>query len=117
MLTEAPSPDVLKSHMGSSTMMAWNTICAFIDQNYDMEPSWNYGGKHGKYVLRFKKGGKTICTLYVRDNQLGCWMIFGQNERDKFERSRSDFTDEVRSIYDAGHYLSRWKVGHVGGLG
>lgn len=58
MLTEAPSPDVLKSHMGSSTMMAWNTICAFIDQNYDMEPSWNYGGKHGKYVLRFKKMAK-----------------------------------------------------------
>jgi len=100
MLTEAPSPDVLMSHMGSNAIMAWNKICDFMDQNYDMEPLWDYGGKYGKYVLRFKKGGKTICTLYVRDNQFGCWMILGQNERDKFERSRDDFTYEIQSIYD-----------------
>lgn len=37
-------------------------------------------------------------------------MIFGQNERDKFERSRSDFTDEVRSIYDAAtiYHDGKW---------
>ena len=103
MLTELPLAEELKNCMGSKAITAWNKICDFIGQNYDMESLWDKGGKYGKYVLRFKKGGKTLCTLYVRDDQFGCWIILGQNERDRFEKSRDDFTDEFQNIYNAAN--------------
>ncbi|MHA6530781.1 DUF3788 domain-containing protein [Paenibacillus sp. BAC0078] len=103
MLTPIPSQTTLQEHLGSSAMIAWDAIADFIDQNYEMDSLWSNGGKYGKYVLRFKKSGKTLCTLYVRDNQFGCWVIFGKAEREKFEKDRVLFSDEVQRIYDAAH--------------
>ncbi|BCJ94451.1 hypothetical protein acsn021_20200 [Anaerocolumna cellulosilytica] len=103
MLTEVPSTEVLLSHLGSTAITAWNAICDFIDQNYNMELFWDNGGKYGKYVLRFKKSGKTLCTLYVKDKQFECWIILGKTERDKFELERNNFMEEIQTIYDATH--------------
>jgi hypothetical protein len=110
MLIEAPSPDILLSCLGDTAMRAWNEICDFIHRNYDMESLWDNGGKYGKYVLRFKKAGKTLCTLYVQDNQFGCWIIFGKSERDKFEEKRAIFTDKIRTLYDdtAVYHDGKW---------
>lgn len=100
MLTETPSREELKSRLGTRAFAAWMKICDFIDQNYETELLWGSGGKYGKYVLRFKNGAKTLCTLYVRENQFGCWVILGQVERDRFEESRAAFSYEIRNIYD-----------------
>lgn len=110
MLTEIPSSETLENCMGSKAITAWNKICDFIDRNYDTRLFWDNGGKYGKYVLRFKKGGKTLCTLYVRDIKFGCWIIFGQTERDKFERSRDAFSEEIKNIYDAtdNYHDGKW---------
>ncbi len=101
MAIEAPSRDELLLHLGSTAMQTWNALCDFIDQNYEMEALWDNGGKYGEYVVRFKKSGKTLCTLYVRDRHFGCWIIFGKNEREKFENEKSIFTTETQNIYDA----------------
>lgn len=45
-----------------------------------MDRVWDNGGKYGKYVLRFQKSKKTLCTLYIRDNQLGVWITNGSVE-------------------------------------
>ena len=65
-----------------------------------MERSWNNGGKKWIYEYKYRKGGKTLCSLYVRENCLGFMIIFGKDECLKFEESRESFSAEIQEIYD-----------------
>ena len=43
---------------------------------------------------------ETLCSLYARNNCAGFMIIFGKDERTKFEESRESFSAEVQKIYD-----------------
>lgn len=55
---------------------------------------------NGRDELKFRRGGKTILTIYIRDDQYDFLVIFGKHERDKFEEQRNDFPKMIRDIYD-----------------
>lgn len=64
----------------------------------------------GKYVadevgndkdeLKFRRGGKTILTIYIRDDHYDFLVIFGKAEREKFEAQRESFPQSICDIYD-----------------
>ena len=62
----------------------WNKLCALIDEKYEMERLWNKGGKAWTYEYKYRRGGKTLCALYARENCIGFMIIFGKDERAKF---------------------------------
>ena len=66
----------------------------------DMEQIWNNGGKKWTYEYKFRKGGKTLCAFYFKDNTLGFMIIFGKDERIRFEEIRSELSSEVLETYD-----------------
>lgn len=55
---------------------------------------------NGKNELKFRRGGKTVLTIYVRENSYDFLLIFGKAERDLFEAKRSEFPQEIEAIYD-----------------
>ena len=57
----------------------------------------------GKDTLRFKRGGKTILTIYIREGRYDFHIILGKAEREKFEQQRSTFSKKVNDIYDNTH--------------
>ena len=71
-----------------------------ITKLYDMEQIWNNGGKKWTYEYKFRKGGKTLCAFYFNDNTLGFMIIFGKDERTRFEEIRSELSSEVLETYD-----------------
>ena len=71
-----------------------------ITKLYDMEQIWNNGGKKWTYEYKFRKGGKTLCAFYFNDNTLGFMIIFGKDERIRFEEIRSELSSEVLETYD-----------------
>ena len=54
----------------------------------------------GNDTLRFRRGGKTILTIYIRDDRYDFHVIFGKAEREKFENVRHEFSQELQDIYD-----------------
>ncbi|MEA4816079.1 MAG: DUF3788 domain-containing protein [Lachnospiraceae bacterium] len=100
MLEKIPSPEEINLLIGPDKFKAWNDICSMIDGLYDMEHQWNSGGKAWKYEYKYRRGGKTLCALYARDNCAGFMIIFGKDEREKFEGNRRNYSEEVRQIYD-----------------
>ncbi len=100
MLETIPSAEEMAILVGGPLYDIWNKLNAFIEEKYDMECSWNTGGKAWKYEYKYRRGGKTLCALYARKNCVGFMVILGKNERLKFEADRGQYSKEVQRIYD-----------------
>ena len=100
MLDIIPSAEEMELLVGKSRYDIWNKIVALIEEKYDMDRSWNTGGKAWNYEYKYRRGGKTLCALYARENCVGFIIIFGKEERLKFEADRDNYSKEVQRIYD-----------------
>lgn len=98
-----PTAEEIATLVGNSLFEIWNELCALLDENYDMERLWNQGGKAWKYEYKYRRGGKTLCALYTRENCVGFMIVLGKDERAKFEAEKESYSKEVREIYDDTH--------------
>ena len=110
MLDTIPTPEELTALVGASRYDVWNKLCASIDEKYDMECLWNTGGKAWKYEYKYRRGGKTLCALYARENCVGFMVILGKDERLAFEADRENYSEEVQALYDAAqtYHDGKW---------
>lgn len=99
MLDRIPGEEELTALVGKSLYEVWNQLCALIDETYDMDRQWNQGGKAWKYEYKYRRGGKTLCALYARENCIGFMVILGKEERLKFEAEKENYSKEVQEIY------------------
>lgn len=104
--------DELSNLVSKPLYEVWNKLVALIDENYDMERLWNSGGKVWKYEYKYRRGGKTLCSLYARENCIGFMVIFGKDERTKFEADRVDYLEETRVVYDQAktYHDGKWMM-------
>lgn len=103
MLDTIPNNEEMTALVGQSLYDVWNRLCALIDENYDMERLWDKGGKEWKYEYKYRRGGKTLCALYARENCVGFMVVLGKDERLKFETDKERYSKEVQKIYDNTH--------------
>ena len=90
----------LEKLVGSDKVNTFYDIVDEITKLYDMEQIWNKGGKKWTYEYKFRKGGKTLCAFYFKDNTLGFMIIFGKEERTKIEEMRNEISPSILEIYD-----------------
>lgn len=100
MLDKIPGKEDMTALVGQPLYEVWQQLCAVIDEKYEMERLWNKGGKAWTYEYKYRRGGKTLCALYARENCIGFMIIFGKEERAKFEAGRSNYSESVQKIYD-----------------
>lgn len=96
----APSQSTMTELLGQSLFEVWQSLCAAIEARYEMERVWNAGGKKWTYEYKYRRGGKTLCCLYARKNCVGFMVIFGKDERTKFEDMWHTLSDTVCKQYD-----------------
>ncbi len=90
----------IKKMLGEQCYKMFERLDGFITDNYNVNKVWAKGGKYGNACLRYSKSGKTLCTVYLREKQLGIWVILGKEERNRFEAQKEQFSAEVREKYD-----------------
>ena len=100
MLDKVPNAEEMTTLVGQSLYDVWNKLCALIDEKYEMERLWIKGGKAWTYEYKYRRGGKTLCALYAREKCIGFMIIFGKDERARFEAERNDYSQQVQKIYD-----------------
>ena len=107
---EPVKDEELKSILSPELFTLWTSIIAKIDSAYDMEKEWDKGGKAAKYVLRFRRGGKTLVSLFPNDSAIGLMVIYGKDERAKFEAQQADFSSKVVSEYHSAktYHDGKW---------
>lgn len=110
MLERIPTGEEMTALIGEQLYSVWIALCKQIDANYDMECMWNSGGKAWTYEYKYRRGGKTLCALYAREDCFGFMVILGKIEREKFEAERENFSKEVQEIYDSAttYHDGKW---------
>lgn len=74
---------------------AFIKIVGFIRSYYVMDEFWD-----GKDELKFRRSGKTLVTIYIKDGFFTILLIFGKQEREMFEQTCSNYSDVVKSYYN-----------------
>ena len=112
MLNTPPAAEELTNLIGKSLYDVWNGFVSLLDENYDMERIWDSGGKAWKYEYKYRRGGKTLCALYARENCIGFMVIFGKDERTKFEEERDCYSKETQAVYDKAqtYHDGKWMM-------
>ena len=100
MAVEIPKEEEMTALVGEALYGTWKELCAVIEAHYDMDRLWNQGGKAWKYEYKYRRGGKTLCALYARENCVGFMVILGKGEREKFAAVRETFTEKTQRAYD-----------------
>ena len=56
-----------------------------------MERGWN---------VKFKKAGKSLCTIYPRESYFTVLLVVGRKEKEPFEERMQEWTERMQEIYD-----------------
>jgi len=96
-----PTNQELNEMLGAEKYKVWAAVCNLIESLYEMEilrknTNWN----NWKYEHKYRRGGKTLCTLYSNEKGFMIQIVFGKEERAKFENEQHIYSDEVQSIYN-----------------
>ena len=110
MLNTIPSQEELAALVGEPLYDVWKKLCALIEEAYDMDRLWDKGGKAWDYEYKYRRGGKTLCALYARENRVGFMIILGKDERAKFEADRENYAKEIQARYDGAktYHDGKW---------
>lgn len=114
MLEKVPVAEDMAVLLGLQLYNVWKELCTIIDEKYEMDHLWAKGGKTWNYEYKYRRGGKTLCTLYARENDIGFLIIFGKEERAKFEVIRENLSEDVQKIYDESktYHDGKWVMYH-----
>lgn len=76
-------------------------LCTDMEEHYHIKPrvefsrcSWEYG-----WNIKFKKSGKSLCTLYPRENYFTVLVVVGEKERERVEAILPGLSLEIQKIY------------------
>ena len=103
MLDNIPSQSTMTELLGQSLFEVWQALCSTIDEKYEMDQLCDAGGKNWTYEYKYRRGGKSLCSLYAKDNCIGFMIIFGKDERTKFEEIRDTLSTAVCRQYGFQH--------------
>ncbi len=81
----------------------WGELKEHIEENYNSAPESGYSRCSGApgWNLKYKKGGKALCTIYPDDGFFTCLISVSPAMEQAFEGLYPTFSEHIRELYDA----------------
>jgi len=99
-LERIPSAEEMQELLGEELFCVWEKLTSAIDEKYEMDRLWDKGYHDWRYEYKYRRGGKTLVTLYAKERTIGVQIIFGKDERVKVEANRENLSDQALRAYD-----------------
>ncbi len=79
----------------------WDDFCKFMKCNYNVVPKFEFSKCSLEYGwnVKFKKGSRSLCTVYPRENYFTVLIVIGVKEKNKVEEVLYSFSPYIRKIY------------------
>ncbi len=74
-----PSVNELRNALGSRYPL-WQMLVTFLQENYALTGEWNFGGIKYGWNLFYRKGGKTLVTLYPQAKSFITQIVLGREQ-------------------------------------
>ena len=95
-----PASEQIHAHIGSPL---WDEFCTFLESTYSVQPCIEYSQCSGApgWNVKYKTGGRSLCTLYPREGYFTCLVSIGSKESMEAELLLSICTEYVQELYQA----------------
>jgi len=105
-----PTEDEIENTIGENSFL-WFDMRKYLEENYDFAPELvSYGKKYG-WTIRYRKSGKTLCSLFPEKDAFTVLVVLGMKEVKKTYSMIDKLNSEVRSLLENteqlrdGHWL------------
>jgi hypothetical protein len=108
--THKPTEEEIRNFIGEPAEKAWVEIRQFIEDHYDIEPETIfYGAKYG-WTVRYRKSGKTLCSLFPEKGGFTVLITFGKKESEKALSMKDDLSSKINKLLEKSKQLhdGRW---------
>ena len=105
-----PTAEEMVSFIGERAKEAWLEIRQFLEDRYDLVPETIfYGAKYG-WTIRYRKGGKTLCSLFPERGGFTVLIVLGKKESEKALLIRDELSSKIRKLLGDTEQLhdGRW---------
>ena len=86
--------------LSKECLFMWNKLTDAIDSLYDVDRIWNKGFGAWKIEYKYRRGEKTLCTFYAKENVANILITYGKVEREKFEKIKESVSKQLQDIYE-----------------
>lgn len=100
--THEPSMDEIASYIEENARKMWQETTSFIETNFKAKQQIAYSICSGKpgWNVKYKKGGKALCTLYPEKDFFIALVVLGRHDRTVFDITREDYCGYITDLYD-----------------
>ena len=105
-----PTEEDMMSFVGERAKAAWTELRQFIEDNYDFLPETVfYGAKYG-WTVRYRKSGKTLCSLFPEKGGFTVLIVLGKKDSEKVLLMRDELSTRMNAILRSTEQLhdGRW---------
>lgn len=90
----------LSNLLPQEVLVVWNELTDAIDSLYDVDRLWGKGFGTWEIEYKYRRGGKTLCTFYAKENMANLLIIYGKSEREKVEKIKTSISEQLLDIYE-----------------
>lgn len=89
---------------------AWLDLRQYIEENYDFASELAFFAKKYGWTVRYRKSGKTLCSLFPENGAFSALVVLGKKEAEKALAMLDEFGPEVRTVLENTEQLhdGRW---------
>lgn len=96
--TRKPSMETINSYVNYPL---WNELCIYVEEQYKIKPIFEYSScsMQPGWNVKYKKAGRTLCTLYPDKGSYIALIVIGERERVEAELALPSFTEYLQQLY------------------
>jgi hypothetical protein len=76
----------------------WLGLRQYLEQNYDFVPELVFYGKKYGWTIRYRRSGKTFCSLFPEKGAFTVLIVLGKDEAEKALSMLNDFSPNIRKL-------------------
>jgi len=105
-----PTEEEMIDFMGEPAKEAWVEIRRFIEEHYDIVPETVFGGAKYGWEIRYRKSGKTLCSLTPEKGGVMVLIVLGKHESEKALSMRNELSPKMYRLIENTKQLhdGRW---------
>ncbi len=94
-----PTERKISTTIGSRGAKLWKQIRGFLEKNYDFQPELQFYGQKYGWCHRYRRKGKTLCTLFPEMKAFTVLVTLGKKEIEDVESSLSAFNRDTQKVF------------------
>ncbi len=105
-----PSEKEIICYLGREAGEAWTDIVSFLETHYDFSPELDYGGTKYGWSIRYRKSGKSLCTLYPEEGAFTILIVLGKKDVERFQEHMNEFSKTFVELFKSAKEFhdGRW---------